>query len=166
MFRVGKLWGILRENAKTDGPSGHPSWVFQSSRRIWPKHLLDSTFGETNLSFELTCTYIVHFRIPIASIYGIFTYISHLNYANVNKYTIHGWYGIESIHAWICFLGVILLNGLYHGIHHHRTSIWEDIVGTFSNHPASKSNVYVHLVVLTEFWIPSALRIHTLPDLR
>ena len=30
---------------------------------------------------------------PIASMYGIFTYIYHRNQPNVGKYTIHGWYG-------------------------------------------------------------------------
>ena len=30
---------------------------------------------------------------PMASIYGIFTYIYHTNQPNVGKYTIHGWYG-------------------------------------------------------------------------
>ena len=32
--------------------------------------------------------------IPIASMYGIFTYIYHKNQPNADKYTIHGWYGI------------------------------------------------------------------------
>jgi len=32
-------------------------------------------------------------RDPIASMYGIFTYIYPQNYPNVGKYTIHGWYG-------------------------------------------------------------------------
>ena len=35
-----------------------------------------------------------HFSIPIASIYGIFTYIWLIFMANVGKYTIHGSYGI------------------------------------------------------------------------
>ena len=31
---------------------------------------------------------------PIASVYGIFTYVYHkTNQPNVGKYTIHGWYG-------------------------------------------------------------------------
>ena len=30
---------------------------------------------------------------PIASMYGIFSYIYHKNQPNVGKYTIHGWYG-------------------------------------------------------------------------
>ena len=30
---------------------------------------------------------------PIASMYGIFTYIYHKNQPNGSKYTIHGWYG-------------------------------------------------------------------------
>ena len=33
------------------------------------------------------------FQDPIASMYGIFTYIYHKNQPNVGKYTIHGWYG-------------------------------------------------------------------------
>ena len=33
-------------------------------------------------------------HIPIASMYGIFTYIYHKNQPNVGKYTIHGSYGI------------------------------------------------------------------------
>ena len=32
--------------------------------------------------------------IPIASMYGIFTYMYHRNQPNVGKYTIHGSYGI------------------------------------------------------------------------
>ena len=32
--------------------------------------------------------------IPIASMYGIFTYIYHKIKPNVDKYSIHGWYGI------------------------------------------------------------------------
>ena len=31
---------------------------------------------------------------PIASMYGIFTYIYHRNQPNVGIYTIHGWYGM------------------------------------------------------------------------
>ena len=34
------------------------------------------------------------FNIPIASMYGIFTYIYHKNQPNVGKYTIHGLFGI------------------------------------------------------------------------
>ena len=30
--------------------------------------------------------------------YGIFTYMYHRNQPNVGKYTIHGWYGIHTIH--------------------------------------------------------------------
>ena len=30
-------------------------------------------------------------QFPLASMYGIFTYIYHKNQANVGKYTIHGW---------------------------------------------------------------------------
>jgi len=30
---------------------------------------------------------------PIGSMYGVFTYIYHKNKLNVEKYTIHGWYG-------------------------------------------------------------------------
>jgi len=37
--------------------------------------------------------------IPIASMYGIFTYIYHENQPNVGKYTIHGSYGNESLRA-------------------------------------------------------------------
>ena len=33
------------------------------------------------------------FNYPIASMYGIFTYIYHKNQPHVGKYTIHGWYG-------------------------------------------------------------------------
>ena len=32
--------------------------------------------------------------VPIASMYGIFSYIYHKNQTNVGKYTIHGWYGV------------------------------------------------------------------------
>ena len=32
---------------------------------------------------------------PMASMYGIFTYIYHKNQPNVGIYTIHGWYGFE-----------------------------------------------------------------------
>ena len=36
----------------------------------------------------------LYYAIPIASMYGIFTYIYHKNQLNVGKYTIHGSYGI------------------------------------------------------------------------
>ena len=39
---------------------------------------------------------------PIASMYGIFTYIYHNNQANVGKYTIHGCYGYS-------FLGFVVV---------------------------------------------------------
>ena len=32
--------------------------------------------------------------LPIASMYGMFTYIYHENQPNLGKYTIHGWYGL------------------------------------------------------------------------
>ena len=41
----------------------------------------------------ISCS-IVQSDAPIASMYGIFTYIYHQNYPNVGKYTIHGWYGV------------------------------------------------------------------------
>ena len=36
------------------------------------------------------------YRVPIGSMYGIFTYIYRTNQPNVGKYTIHGWYGVYS----------------------------------------------------------------------
>ena len=33
-------------------------------------------------------------RVPIGSMYGIFTYIYHKNQPNVGKYAIHGSYGV------------------------------------------------------------------------
>ena len=33
--------------------------------------------------------------IPIGSMYGIFTYIYHINQPNAGKYTVHGFYGID-----------------------------------------------------------------------
>ena len=35
------------------------------------------------------------YYIPIPSMYGIFTYVYHTNQPNVDKYTIHGSYGID-----------------------------------------------------------------------
>ena len=90
---------------KTDGPSGHPDSFSQI--RLDQTNLAQ-TFGEPNLSFELTYINTFSHSHSIHRI-GIFTYISHLNYANVNKYIIHGWYGIGSMYyAWICFLWVFL----------------------------------------------------------
>ena len=38
--------------------------------------------------------------LPIASMYGIFTYIYHKHQLNVGKYTIHGWYGLHKHTTW------------------------------------------------------------------
>ena len=43
-------------------------------------------------------------RVPIGSMYGIFTYIYHKNQPNVGKYTIHGWYGVWSPKESVVFL--------------------------------------------------------------
>ena len=45
-------------------------------------------------SFEIITGWGGRSKVPIPSMYGIFTYIYHKNQPNVGKYTIHGWYGV------------------------------------------------------------------------
>jgi len=53
-------------------------------------------------------------HIPIASMYGLFTYIYHTFKPYVGKDSIHGWYGMY-FYLWFVFDFWCCFNGLYHG---------------------------------------------------
>ena len=68
--------------------------------------------------------------------YGIFTYMYHINQPNVGKYTIHGWYGVVisylSFVRFVDFVNLLL----------HRQRLGDDSIG-MSQASKDQSLVYV-----------------------
>ena len=55
------------------------------------------------LNYQVVAKYWLFDVLPIGSIYGIFTYISHRNHPDVGKYTIHGSYGLYTVYFLFVF---------------------------------------------------------------
>ncbi len=91
---------------------------------VWARNgfQLVSEFLVQKFRFRYFCSY------PIASMYGIFTYIYHKNQPNVGKYAIHGSYGYSqwcyAISQWFLYLSTVITGGNISG--RGFTAHWDD----------------------------------------
>ena len=97
-FRTFRVFGSkLSSHRAGYGASSYMS-IFGGKNYVKPFLLISD-----NMWLTFLCTFVSHFY-PIASKYGIFTYIYHTNQPNVGIYTIHGWHGywIGKLYVFFC----------------------------------------------------------------